>query len=63
MADGIDCPEAIEQWFARCQRKIALYTGQGGPDPFAEIVEAFIAGNSQITAKAKRTDTIDCGAR
>jgi hypothetical protein len=30
MADGIDCPEAIEQWFARCQPKIDL--GDVSPD-------------------------------
>jgi hypothetical protein len=39
MADGVDCPEAIKQWFARCLPKIASYTDQGWPDPVAEIAK------------------------
>ncbi len=54
MADRIDGPKAIEEWFARCQPKIASSASQGRSDSPAEIAEAFIAGNSQIRAKERR---------
>src|SRR5215471_14052577 len=63
LADGINRCETIKGWFDRCRPKNPSSAGQAGPDPSAEIAEAFVNGNSRITPKAKRTDAVDPGSR